>query len=144
MTNEARIIHLSINRPWRDVYEFAHRPQNMQLWAAGLARGLVCDGDEWIADGGAVGDVRVRFCPANAFGVIDHWVRLADGTVVFNALRVVANGDGCEVMFTLLRQQNMNDAAFDHDANLVRRDLEKLKVLLESPVRSKKPCHPRP
>jgi hypothetical protein len=127
----ARVVHIGIDRNWRDVYAFASRPQNMPLWASGLASGLTMDGDEWIADGGPVGMVRVRFAPENDFGVIDHTATMADGLVVENALRVVPNGDGAEVMFTLLRQAAMDDAAFEADAAHVRKDLETLKRLME-------------
>ncbi|QRM55768.1 SRPBCC family protein [Sinorhizobium sp. BG8] len=130
-TMPARIIHRSIARDWREVYAFASRPQNMPQWASGLASGLVPDGDEWIADGGPIGNVRVRFAAPNEFGVIDHRVTLSDGLSVHNALRVVPNGDGAEVMFTLLRLPGIDDAAFEADAAHVARDLEALKALME-------------
>ncbi|MGQ3376416.1 MAG: SRPBCC family protein, partial [Caulobacteraceae bacterium] len=56
---------------------------------------------------------------------------LPNGVVVDNALRVVPNGDGAEVMFTLLRQPGMDDAAFESDAAHIARDLETLKRLME-------------
>ncbi|MXN49602.1 SRPBCC family protein [Shinella sp. AETb1-6] len=130
-TLPARIVHRSIDRDWRAVYAFAAKPENMPLWASGLASGLTRDGDDWIADGGPIGNVRVRFAPANDFGVIDHTVTLPDGRVVENALRVVPNGDGAEVMFTLLRQPDMDDAAFESDAAHVARDLDALAKLME-------------
>ncbi|WLS08088.1 SRPBCC family protein [Shinella sumterensis] len=130
-TLPARIVHRSIDRDWRAVYAFAAKPENMPLWASGLASGLTRDGDDWIADGGPIGNVRVRFAPANDFGVIDHTVTLPDGRVVENALRVVPNGDGAEVMFTLLRQPDMDDAAFESDAAHVARDLDALAKLIE-------------
>lgn len=131
-TTEAKIIHVSIDVPWRIVYDFAHRPESMPQWAAGLASGLTRDGDEWIADGGPVGNVRVRFVPPNIFGVIDHEVAMPNGTVVHNSLRIVPNGDGAEVMFTLLRQPDMDDAAFQADAKVVQHDLQTLKALMET------------
>lgn len=130
-TLPARIVHRSIDRDWRAVYAFAAKPENMPLWASGLASGLTRDGDDWIADGGPVGNVRVRFAPANDFGVIDHTVTLPDDRVVENALRIVPNGDGAEVMFTLLRQPDMDDAAFESDAAHVARDLHALARLME-------------
>ncbi|MCP8893668.1 SRPBCC family protein [Shinella daejeonensis] len=133
----ARIIHRTIARDWRDVYAFASRPENMPAWASGLAAGLTRNGDEWIADGGPIGAVRVRFAPDNDFGVIDHRVTLPDGGIVENALRVVPNGDGAEVMFTLLKQPGMDEAAFEADAAHVARDLDALASLLEiTPGRS--------
>ncbi|PRP96236.1 SRPBCC family protein [Enhygromyxa salina] len=103
-TSTARILHVSIERPWREVYRFAANPESMPQWASGLADGLTRDGDEWVAGGGPLGPARVRFTPVNELGVLDHRVTLPDGTVVHNALRVVPNGDGAEVMFTLIRQ----------------------------------------
>ena len=130
-TMPARIIHRTIQRDWRAVYAFAAKPENMPLWASGLASGLTRDGEDWIADGGPIGNVRVRFAPPNDFGVVDHTVTLPSGLVVENALRIVPNGDGCEVMFTLLRQPDMDDAAFESDAAHVTRDLEALAKLME-------------
>jgi hypothetical protein len=130
-TMSARIVHRTIGRDWREVYAFAARPENMPLWASGLASGLTREGDDWIADGGPIGAVRVRFAPQNDFGVIDHTVTMPDGMMVENALRVVPNGDGSEVMFTLLRQPGMDDAAFEADAAHVARDLDTLARLME-------------
>ena len=130
-TMPARIVHRPIARDWRSVYAFAADPRNMPLWASGLATGLRPDGDDWIADGGPLGDIRVRFAPPNDFGVIDHVVTLPSGLAVENALRVVPNGDGAEVMFTLLRQPGMDDAAFESDAAHIARDLDALAALME-------------
>ena len=130
-TMPARIIHISIERNWQDVSRFVLAPENMPQWAAGLGAGLERRGDHWVADGGPIGEVQVRFAPANAFGVADHEVTLPDGAVVQNALRVAPNGDGAEVMFTLLRQPSMSDADLESDATHVRKDLEALKSILE-------------
>lgn len=136
-TMQARIVHRSIERPWRQVYDFASKPENMPLWAAGLASGLIPDEGEWIADGGPLGKVRVRFADPNDFGVIDHTVTMPDGTVFYNSLRVVQNGQGAEVLFTLLRMPDMTDAAFEADAAHVAGDLETLKTLMEGPDEKK-------
>lgn len=130
-TFPARIVHRTIRRDWRAVYDFAANPDNMPLWASGLASGLTREGDDWIADGGPLGIARVRFAPPNAFGVIDHTVVLPNGARVENALRIVPNGNGAEVMFTLLRQPDMDDAAFERDAAHVARDLDTLARLME-------------
>ncbi len=130
-TMPTRIVHIAIERPWREIYAFASRPENMKSWAAGLASGLVREGEEWVGDGGPIGKIRVRFAPANDFGVIDHSVTLENGVTVENALRVVANGDGGEVMFTLMRQPGMDDQAFETDAAAIEKDLRTLKALME-------------
>jgi hypothetical protein len=126
----AEIVHISIDRDWRDVYDFAAKPENMPLWASGLASGLEKDGEDWVATG-VLGSVRVSFVPPNEFGVIDHTVMIESGLRVYNALRVVPNGDGCEIMFTLLHLPGMTDEQFAADAAHVRKDLEALKAMME-------------
>jgi hypothetical protein len=129
---ESRHISIRIHRPAAEVYAFTKDPESFPKWAAGLASGLTPDGDHWIAHGPG-GDVKVRFSPPNAYGVLDHWVTLADGTELYMPLRVVANGEGGEVGMTLYRPPTMfDDAAFDRDAAAVARDLAKLKALLEA------------
>ena len=63
-----------------------------------------------------MGEVEVRFAPENPFGVADHDVTLPDGTTFTNPLRVLPDGDGCEVVFTLRRRPGVTDEAFDADA----------------------------
>lgn len=129
---ESRHISIRIHRPASEVYAFARRPESFVKWAAGLASGLTPDGDAWIAHGPG-GDVAVRFSPENPYGVLDHWVTLADGTELYMPLRVVANGEGAEVVLTLYRPPTLyDDAAFERDAAAVGRDLARLKALLEA------------
>ena len=129
-TMTAKIIHISIDRDWREVYGFAAEPENMPLWASGLASDLERDGNDWVGRG-VIGTVRVSFVPENEFGVLDHTVTIESGLRVYNALRVVPNGDGCEVMFTLLRMPDVTDAQFSADAAHIRKDLTTLKTLME-------------
>lgn len=130
-THEAKIIHITIARDWREVYAFMAKPENMPLWASGLSSGLTRDGEDWLAPG-PLGNARVHFAPDNAFGVVDHLVTLEDGTKVHNALRVVPNGDGAEVMFTLLRLPGMSAEQFAGDAGWVEKDLATLKSIMEA------------
>jgi hypothetical protein len=130
-TFPARILHVGIDREWRAVADFVMDPANMPRWAAGLGSGLTRDGDDWIADGGPIGQVRVRFTPPNDLGVADHVVTMESGLIVHNALRVTPNGDGAEVAFVLLHRPDMDAAAFEADAAHVESDLATLKAVLE-------------
>lgn len=128
---ETRVIHVSIARDWHAVYDFAAEPANMARWAAGLGTNPVRRGDIWEADGPA-GTVTIRFVPRNGFGVLDHVVTLASGLDVAVPLRVVANGAGAEVIFTLFRLPGMSEADFARDAEAVARDLARLKAIMEA------------
>ena len=61
---------------------------------------------------------------------MDHWVDTGE-TVVHVPLRVMANGNGAEVMLTLYRQPGMSDDDYSSDVKLVSRDLKALKALIE-------------
>lgn len=125
-------ISLSIRRPAADVYRFAADPRNLSRWAAGLARSTVRpDGDAWVAES-PMGTVRIRFADANEHGVMDHDVTLPDGDTFHNPFRVLRNGEGSEVVFTLYRRPDMTDEEFERDAAQIRMDLEKLRSILES------------
>lgn len=130
-TMEARIVHVSINRNWRDVYDFTAKPETMPLWASGLGDRLEPNGENWIAHG-PLGSVRIHFTPRNELGVLDHVVTMESGVEVNNALRVVPNSDGAEVMFTLLKLPGMSEEEFEADSSCVLKDLNTLKRLLET------------
>lgn len=130
-TRPSRLVHLSIERDWREVYAIASDPDTMPQWAEGLSATMRRDGDEHVADGGPIGLIRIRFAPPNDFGVIDHVVRFEDGREFYNALRVQPNGTGAEVIFTLLRVEGTSDEEFDRDSQAVAADLRRLKALCE-------------
>ncbi|MCA9070771.1 MAG: hypothetical protein KDA84_17695, partial [Planctomycetaceae bacterium] len=69
------------------------------------------------------GWVGIRFVPTNDFGVLDHVVTLPDGQSILNPMRVVANGEGSELMFTLFQLPGMSDEQFAKDTGMVEADL---------------------
>jgi hypothetical protein len=46
-------------------------------------------------------------------------------------MRLIANGRGCELLFTLFREPDITDERYNGDANFVQSDLSRLKQLLE-------------
>lgn len=133
MTQLPAVDHISvtIERDWREVYAFAHQPAHFAQWASGLASTLRREAGAWFADT-PTGPARIEFSPPNAFGVLDHTVIIPGQAESYNPLRVVANGNGAEVIFTLFRRPDHSDDGFAHDVAWVRRDLTALKTLLES------------
>lgn len=131
MTLESKQISERIERPWRAVYEYAANPANLPEWAPGLGTSVSeADGQWWVQT--SSGRVGLEFAPRNEYGVLDHQVTLPTGEVFYNPLRVFANEDGCEIVFTLRKTPAMSDADFDRDAGLVQGDLARLKQVLEA------------
>jgi hypothetical protein len=130
MTWPARYISASIARPFTEVYDFVSDPENLPQWAAGLSGSISNIDGEWIAESG-LGSARVEFAPPNEFGVLDHTVTLSTGESFYNPVRTFANGEGSEIVFTLFRQTDVDDEAFEADVAAVARDLATLKGILE-------------
>lgn len=130
-TYQSRTITVSIGGDWREVYDFASIPQNFPRWAAGLGRRFEETGDEWTAEDPNGRQIRIRFSQPNEYGVLDHTVFAEDGHETRNAMRVIPNGTGAEVMFTVLKMPAMTDEIFAADAAAIERDLNALKALLE-------------
>jgi hypothetical protein len=101
-----------------------------ELWKG--KKCLLCKG----SNNAPFGKVRVRFAERNALGVMDHDVTLESGVTVHNPMRVVPNGEGCELVFTLIRRPGMSDEEFARDKAAVENDLKTLKDLMERMPRS--------
>jgi polyketide cyclase/dehydrase/lipid transport protein len=129
-TLEFRHVSVSIDRPPQDVYDFIADGNNLAQWATGLGTQFERDGDEWIAQG-PLGRARVRIAKPNDLGVADQTVTLESGLTAHNPIRVVPNGNGSTVTFTLLRQPGVSEQKFNSDANWVQKDLNALKMILE-------------
>jgi hypothetical protein len=127
---QARHVSISIERTPSDVYAFAAHPPNLPQWAAGLAGSVQQIGADWVADS-PMGRVRLEFASANAFYVLDHDVTLPSGLQVHNPMRVLPNGGGSEVIFSVFRRPGMSEAELEADVAAVTRDLQALKRALE-------------
>lgn len=78
-----------------------------------------------------LGRVGVEFVHDNDLGVLDHTVTLPSGARLTNPMRVIANGDGSEILFTLIQYAGTTGQQFHEDAELVLSDLHTLRRLLE-------------
>ena len=130
MRSQTRHLSVVIDRPAAEVYDYARDYRNLPAWAAGLASGVRLVAGRWLADS-PLGEVEIRFVPVNDLGVLDHDVVLPSGETVTNPLRVLADGAGSEVVFSLRRRPGMSDEDLEADAAAVRADLERLRSLLE-------------
>jgi hypothetical protein len=113
------------------VYGFMSAPENFPKWASGLGKSLTKTDGVWIAET-QHGPMKVRFTERNSFGVLDHYVIPEPGREIYIPMRVISNGTGSEVLFTLFRLPEMSDEKFAQDAEWVKRDLDALKNLLEA------------
>jgi hypothetical protein len=130
MASESKHISEWINRAANEVYDFASDPANLPQWAPGLGSRVEQVDGRWFVET-TMGRVGLDFAPRNDYGVLDHDVTLPSGEVIYNPMRVIADGTGSEVVFTLRRLPGMSDEDYARDAAAVAADLASLKALLE-------------
>jgi|SRR5690242_10473094 len=90
---------------------------------------------EWIAES-PEGQAKVRITKRNDFGILDHYVKPFSSTnkdeEIFIPMRVVQNGDGSEVIFTIYQLAGMSEEKYTEDIRMVEQDLQSLKSIVEN------------
>ena len=125
----AQTVSVTIAVDFNKTYAYAANPVNLPAWAPGFVSSIEQRGDRWIA-ATTLGEASFSFAPPNPFGVVDHDVEVA-GERFHNPMRVIPNGAGSEVQFTLLQLPGVDDARFAQDMRTVTADLHRLKKVLE-------------
>lgn len=128
---KSQTLSVTIAAPPARVYAFASKPENLPLWVPSFFSSVERISDEWVAQS-PLGRVMFSFDPHNVLGVLDHTVTLPSGVRLTNPMRVIPNGDGSEILFTLFQHEGMSDQEFQEDAEQVLSDLHTLRRLLES------------
>lgn len=131
MAAASRHISEYIGRSAEEVYAYASNPVNLPHWAPGLGSSVEGTGGQWFVETPA-GRVRFAFAPQNELGVLDHYLTLDSGEVIYVPMRVIPAENGSEVIFTLRRRPGMTDEEFQADGDAVASDLASLRSVLES------------
>lgn len=129
----AQTLSISINRPADAVYNFMRDINKLPAWAAGLCLSIVKSTGEntWLIHT-PTGEATVRLTEQNKFRIMDHYVQIGYDPEIYIPIRVLENGEGSEILFTLFRLPGMTDERYEQDRQAVQKDLDTLKKLLES------------
>jgi hypothetical protein len=131
MITASKHISIAIQCSPEKVYDFASNPENFPRWVTSFCLSARKVDGEWIIET-TTGPIKLRFVEKNPYGVLDHFVTVSPDVKVYAPMRVIANGDGSELVFTLFQQPGMSDEQFAMDAGMVERDLRTLKRILEA------------
>lgn len=127
----AETITITIAGDWQKVYGFISDLDNFPLWAKTFCRSVKKLDGTWYEIETPQGAVKIRLALRNEFGVVDHYIISPKGEEVYVPIRVIPNGTGCEVQFTLFQRPRMTDEMFVCDRALVEQDLATLKKRME-------------
>jgi hypothetical protein len=131
MIQPSKTLSLSIHAPLKKAYDYISDAANLPAWAPGFFLSVERVDGKWVAKT-TIGPVGIRFADRNPFGILDHFVKVDSGPETANPMRLIPNGTGCELLFTLFRTPEMSEPQFAEDAETVLRDLRNLKAILES------------
>jgi len=127
---KAQTLNITINCEVARVYEFVADLSNLPQWAKTFCLSIKKVNKTWQIET-RQGPVQMRIAKKNTLGVLDHFVSVCSKNEVFVPMRVVPNGKGSEVIFTVFQQPEMSDENFAKDIKLVKADLAVLKKVLE-------------
>ncbi len=126
------IIDIAIDRPAGEVFAFLLDASNFGRWAGVPDKPLKYRGGrEWEGET-PVGYRIIRFSTPNPFGILDHAVYVEGQEPITTPMRVIPNGNGCQLTYTLFQRPGMSEAQHGSATEWVRSDLLTLKTLLEA------------
>lgn len=117
------------------VHAFVSDPRNLPQWARAFCKSISNLNGDWVGET-PQGPVIIRFATDNKTGVLDHFVRPATGPEIYVPMRVISNGTGSALLFTIFRMPDMTEQQFMNDIGLVERDLANLKTVMEEQTRA--------
>lgn len=129
--NPSHTLSISIARKPDEVARYVADPRNLPQWAGAFCTSVRPDGAGWRIQT-EEGEFGLRFHASIEHGILDHVVEIAEDVQVYVPMRVVPNGEGCEVLFTLFRMPAMTDERWQTDLSMVKTDLERLRGVMES------------
>jgi hypothetical protein len=127
----AAVVHISILATPSSVIAFLTDMENWKTWAPWVRSVTRLSGGGWSLDT-KDGAMKIRFVEPNSFGVLDHQVTLASGMIVLNAMRVVPNGTGSELVMVVIQSPEMSPEQFEQDVQAVTDDFARLKLAAEA------------
>lgn len=129
----SRTFSIPIARPVDEVYAFLLEPTNFTKWVfVGHSRMRRLKDRDWEVET-TVGRRILRFPERMPHGVLDHFALLSEDAEPHPIpMRVVANGDGTELIYTSFQREGQTDEQWNSMLEWVTTDLMTLKALLEA------------
>ena len=122
---------ISIDAPASVVIDLITDPAEFPRWAAGFARSVQTDGDDWRVDTGDA-EVRLRVRVSHELGTVDYLLADALPGVEIGAFsRVVPNGRGCEFIFTQFLAGDIREPDLEDQRAVVAIELQTVRALCE-------------
>jgi hypothetical protein len=122
---------ISIAAPRCAVIAFLSDPREFPRWAAGFARAVRVEGDDWLVDTGER-EVRLHVRVSPELGIVDYLAADALPDAEVGAFsRVVPNGEGCHLTFTQFLSDDLDGPDLADQRAVVAIELQTVRALCE-------------
>ncbi len=121
-----------VARPCDEVYAFLADPLTFPTWASNLGDDFVQVGETDWRTTTRNGPTILRFSPPNAYGILDHAVFLAGDEPQTTPMRVVPNGEGSDILYTVVQRGGVPVSAIESEIEWLHSDFGALVSMLES------------
>src|SRR5690348_15163673 len=113
MKNTSFAKTLTASLPWSVPMAFSciSDPENLPSWHGSFCRSLRRDNGSLIVESPR-GEVVVHFVRDDHSHVLDLVVRVGEGVTLTHAIRLIPNGEGSEIIWTLVKPLGLADNVF--------------------------------
>lgn len=141
--SRSAIKSVDIQAPFERAFGFLANPMNWPLYAVVNLRSVRPGENGWFTMVIKFGEGQIRVNPVKALGIIDHDWRDPQASWTVPG-RIVANGDGVTVMYTIFQPPVMTAEQFDQAMKEMDVEMNKLREILESSVPFEPYTPPKP
>ena len=113
----------------RDVLRFVADPRNLPRWAPGFAPAVLEREGHWFVSG-EHREFEIVVLASDELGTFDLWPA-ADARRGIRT-RVLANGDGTEYVFTILMEDDIDQAGLTGQIEVIEQELATVRDLMEA------------
>ncbi len=132
-TLKSKTLTVSVDRHPATLLEWLATPENLPLWHGVFCRSIQRAPSGWIASSRR-GPIPIRFLRDDRSGLLDLVLRENAGEDLTLAMRVLPNGSGSEVVFTIIQSPGLSDQAYQEHMRWAEKAIHGLKKLpIDSP-----------
>jgi len=108
----AKTLTASLPQDAQSLFAWVADPENLAQWHSSFCRALRKTDGSYIAESPR-GPVPVRFIRDDRSFVIDILTEVVEGIELTNAIRVLSNGEGSEMIWTLVKPDGVSESIFN-------------------------------
>jgi RNA recognition motif-containing protein len=133
-TESSKTLTASLPQDAQVLFVWIADPENLAKWHTSFCRSLRKENGSLIADSPR-GPVPVRFIRDDRSLVLDLLTEVTEGIELTNAIRILSNGEGSEMVWTLVKPEGISDSVFHEQLRWAGSALQNLrKVSWSVPV----------